>query len=137
MKAYFDSSALAKGYVLELGTEDVRELLESCTAVATCTLGVAEVISVLCRHVRERRLPRQQYLTVKATLMADAADMELVQITDSVLNQSVHLLESSALGGADALHIASALVWEADLFVSSDARQLEAARRAGLSCGAV
>jgi predicted nucleic acid-binding protein len=32
----------------------------------------------------------------------------------------------------DALHIACALEWGAEVFVSADARQLAAARRAGL-----
>lgn len=137
MRGYFDTSALAKGYLHEPGTKEVRDLLESCTAVATCTLGLTEVVSVLCRNVRERRLPKSQYLDIRATFLADMADLDIVLLTESVFGRSIHLLETSALAGADALHIASAIEWEAEIFVSSDARQLEAARRAGLSCEAV
>jgi len=32
----------------------------------------------------------------------------------------------------DAIHVACALEWQADLFVTSDRRQFEAARNAGL-----
>jgi predicted nucleic acid-binding protein len=34
----------------------------------------------------------------------------------------------------DALHVASAIAWKADLFVTSDKRQFQAAKKAKLKC---
>jgi predicted nucleic acid-binding protein len=44
----------------------------------------------------------------------------------------VELLERWPLGSSDALHIACAAEWSAQLFVSADGRQCRAARAYGL-----
>jgi len=46
-------------------------------------------------------------------------------------------VEASPVRAADALHVAAALVWKAELFVTADQRQLVAARKAGLKVQAV
>ncbi len=42
-------------------------------------------------------------------------------------------LEISPVRAMDALHVACALEWGADVFASSDDRQLKAAKKAGLT----
>jgi predicted nucleic acid-binding protein len=42
------------------------------------------------------------------------------------------ILEDSPVRAADALHVACALEWKTELFVSSDKRQISAAKKAGL-----
>jgi predicted nucleic acid-binding protein len=49
-----------------------------------------------------------------------------------VIKQSIHILETSSVRSLDALHIACALEFEAEAFVSSDTQQLSAAKAAGL-----
>jgi predicted nucleic acid-binding protein len=49
-----------------------------------------------------------------------------------VIKKSIELLEKDTLRTMDALHIGCALEWEAELFVSSDKRQILAAKKAGL-----
>ena len=46
---------------------------------------------------------------------------------------AVTLLENNVLRAMDALHVAGALVWQADLFVTADRRQFAAAQQAGLN----
>jgi aspartate/methionine/tyrosine aminotransferase len=50
---------------------------------------------------------------------------------------SIVAIKASPVRAADALHVAAAKVWGADLFVSADDRQLTAARKAGLTAKAV
>ena len=57
----------------------------------------------------------------------------VVQLTPEVVRFSLELLEDSPLRTMDALQVASALAWGADLFCSADSRQVAAARRAGLT----
>ena len=95
-------------------------------------LCVPETVSALNRRRRERNLTRSQYDSVKRRLVEDVRDADIVNLTTSVVGLSVAVLEASPVRALDALHIACALEWEADLFVSSDNRQLAAARRAGL-----
>jgi predicted nucleic acid-binding protein len=64
--------------------------------------------------------------------MDDVSDATVLQITPSVVARSVKLLESNALRALDSLHVACALEWRADLFVTSDRRQFMAAKNSGL-----
>jgi predicted nucleic acid-binding protein len=57
----------------------------------------------------------------------DVRDATVLQITPSVVSGSVKLLEGNVLSALDALHVACALEWQVDLFVTSDKRQFKAA----------
>jgi uncharacterized protein with PIN domain len=95
MKVFFDTSALTKRYVEEEGSERVRDLCTSADALAVSVLVVPELISTLCRLVREGRLSSEDYRSLKSAVQTDLSD--------------------------------------ADLFVSADRRQVEAADREGLA----
>ena len=49
-------------------------------------------------------------------------------LTETVVATSVALLERSSVRALDAMHIAAALEWSAELFVTADERQLRAAK---------
>jgi predicted nucleic acid-binding protein len=132
MKLAVDSSAFAKRYVQEAGSDKLDRFLESASELAFCVILVPEIISGLNRRLRERILTIADYRAVKKQLMDDVRDATVLQITPSVISRSVKLLESNVLRSMDALHIASALEWRADLFVTSDRRQFTAATNTGL-----
>jgi len=96
-------------------------------------IALPEIISAFCRLHREVRITDAQYQQLKSLLMADIEDAALCDLTPAVLAQAVSSLENNVLRGMDAIHIGSAVVLKADIFVSSDKRQCEAAARAGLS----
>jgi predicted nucleic acid-binding protein len=56
----------------------------------------------------------------------------IINLTEEVISNTIKLLETSALRAIDALHIACALEWGTELFVSSDKKQIHAAGQAGL-----
>ena len=62
----------------------------------------------------------------------DVHDATILQVTPAVVSRSVKLLENNVLRAMDALHIACALEWKADLFITSNKRQLDAAINSGL-----
>ncbi len=64
--------------------------------------------------------------------MEDVHDAIVLQVTPAVISHSVKLLETNVLRAMDALHIACALEWQAELFVTADKRQYKAAQNAGL-----
>lgn len=132
MKLICDSSAFAKRYVLEDGSEILDHLLQRASQLALCTIVVPEIISGLNRRRREQILLSDDYRTIKRNLMEDVHDAIVLQITPSVISHSVSLLENNTLRAMDALHIACALEWQAELFATADRRQLNAAQNAGL-----
>lgn len=132
MKACLDSSAFAKRFVEEQGSDAVEAVCAQASELGLSVLCVPEVISALNRRLRERVLTPPQYLQAKQRLLDDVRDADIIQLTPSVVGSAIHVLEASPVRAMDALHIACALEWGADLFGSADARQLAAAKRAGL-----
>ena len=132
MKAFLDTSAFAKRYVAEQGSEKVLDVCLKADSLVVSVICLPELISTLSRLVREKRLARPTYRKLKADAMADLADVDICQITPEVLASVVSLLERQPLRAMDALHVACALACEPDVFVSADRRQLSAASKAGL-----
>jgi predicted nucleic acid-binding protein len=132
MNLFSDSSALAKRYIADEKSEEFDRLLEGSDSLAVSVLCLPEIISALCRRLRERFLTRAQYAAAKVALEADLADTTVIALTDEVLLSGIRLLESHPLRASDGIQIASALAWRADAFASADARQCAAARAAGL-----
>ena len=133
MKIFLDTSAFAKRYVAEHGSDKVLELCQQADSLVVSVICLPELISTLSRLLREKKFTKANYQKLKGDVMADLADIDICQITPDILVSVVPLLETHPLQAMDALHIACALAVEPDFFISSDHRQLLAARKAGLT----
>jgi predicted nucleic acid-binding protein len=133
VRVFFDTSAFAKRYVEEPGSERVRELCATAHSLGLSILVVPELIATLCRLVREGQISAAEYLGTRDALLADLADSDLCPLDEPVLTRTLECLEGNALRAADAVHVASALAYPSDLFVSADRRQIAAARKEGLT----
>ena len=132
MRVYFDASAFAKRYIDEAGSGAVLHWCEQATELVLAIIAVPELISALCRMQREGRLTAVQYEQIKRDLAADIEDVMIVDTSPQVVQRAIGILEASPLRGMDALHVAAALTASAEIFLSADKRQCEAAERAGL-----
>jgi len=132
MKTYLDSSSFAKRFINEIGSDQVEAICAKATELGLGVLCVPEIVSALNRRRRERTLTPNQYSSAKRRLIEDIRDADIIDLTVSVIGSSITVLEASPIRALDALHVACALEWGADLFVSSDKRQLAAAKLAGL-----
>jgi uncharacterized protein len=133
VKVVFDSSSFAKRYIVEPGSEQVDAILQNTSQLGLSVLCAPEIVSALNRRIREVVLPKAKYDQIKAQLAADVGDAVILQLTPDVVATAVTLLENNVLRAMDALHVASALIWQADLFVTADRRQFAAAQQAGLN----
>lgn len=132
MRIFFDSSAFAKRYVDEEGSDAVEALCAEASVVALSILCVPEIISALNRRQREGDLSPEKYQMAKSQLAVEVADTSIVNILPEVIADAVSILENNPVRAMDALHIACALRCQAELFVTSDANQLKAAENTGL-----
>jgi len=132
VKVFLDTSAFAKRYVAEHGSDKVMALCLKADSLVVSVICLLELISTLSRLVREKKLAKADYRKLKGAAMGDLADVDICHLTPDVLVSVVSLLESNPLRAMDALHVACALAVEPDIFVSADHRQLSAARKAGL-----
>lgn len=132
MKLFLDSSAFAKRFVDEPGSQKVERLCLQADELGLSVICVPEIVSALNRRLREGHLTRQEYAHAKRCMAFDVRDADIVNLTPDVVQLSIGVLERHPLRAMDAIHVACALAWEADLFASSDLRQVTAAKAAGL-----
>jgi len=132
VRVFFDSSGLAKRYIRERGSDEVEKILSVAGELGLSVIAPAEVISALSRLRRQRAIAQGQYDLAKRALFSDLEDVSVVGVTNSVVAGAIGLLEEYSIRTLDALHVASAAEWKADLFVSSDKRQIAAAVGRGL-----
>lgn len=131
---YFDSSAFVKLVVEETGSDLAAALWDGCDAAVSSRLAYPEVRAALAAAGRAQRLdPADQSLAER--LWEDYwAATRTVELTESLTAHAGALAAQHALGGADAVHLASLLaVGTADtLFAVWDQRLRAGAQAAGV-----
>lgn len=132
MRLFFDSSAFVKRFVAEKGSDEVETLCLNASVIALSSICLPEIISAMNRRLREKSITRKDYRLIKNRMIEEFEDIEIINIVPEVVSKSVSLLEKNNLRTLDALHIASAIAWKCDLFVSADKRQIMAAKKSGL-----
>lgn len=132
MLTFFDSSAFAKRYMEETGSNEIEKLCLETDSIALSSICFPEIISALNRRLRENNLTKKEYLLIKDKMLEEFDSLEIINLVMEVIAKAISLLEKNNLRTLDAIHIASALIWKAELFVSADKRQILAAKKAGL-----
>jgi predicted nucleic acid-binding protein len=129
MRLFIDSSALAKRYVSEPGTDAVLRRCLEADEIVLSVLCAPELISAFNRLHREKKISASAYRRLKDDLAADLAQATIVDLTPSVVNRTVFCLEREPFRALDAVQVASAMEFLCDLFITADRRQSAAATR--------
>lgn len=140
MIRYFDASALAKRYVEEADSEQVRRFL-SQGIPATCRLSEVEITSALIRRWREGDLGEDERDRALRAVREDFSALTVVELVPEVVALAGHLLLRHRLRAADAVQLSSCLylrrkIGRAIELVAFDGRLGEAAGREGLAMAA-
>lgn len=133
MKIFFDTSSFVKRFVEEIGSKEADDLCQKASELGLSIICFPEIVSALNRKLRSEIITKEIYLDLKGEVLEDIVDADIINLTPSVLNRTTELLEKNALRSLDAIHLACAIEWKADLFVSSDERQVTAATDSGLN----
>jgi len=132
MKIFFDSSAFIKKFINEPGSRDVDEYCQQASTLGLSVICLPEMMSALNRKVREDALSLEHYFIVKEQIIEDIEDIHIINLVPEVVSRSIALLENNRLRSLDALHLSCAIIWNCELFISSDQRQILAAEYSGL-----
>jgi predicted nucleic acid-binding protein len=129
--AYFDTSVLVKRYVKEEGSTSARHLLQRYRFLSSAVAPV-EVLSALSRRRAVGELAQRDFLAIRSRLHKDRRYWELVEVGAIVISQAGELVQKTGLRTLDALHVASALTFQAASgltipFITADIRQRDAA----------
>ena len=143
---FFDSSALAKRYLSEVGTAWVRTLVAPITGhtIWIAELTEVEVASALAARQRAPRgITRQERdATVALLALHCGSEYRLVALNRSILDAAIDLTQRHRLRAYDAVQLATALAANAALlaagllgptFVAADGDLIAAARAEGLA----
>lgn len=135
--AYFDTSALIKRYVEELGRREVLELLRKNRCVISAILPV-EVRSALRRRVADKTIDAKRVPTVLKRFAADRPYWTVIEVSSEILAAAEVLSGAHPLRALDSIHVASAKLFgdrtaaQTFTFVSADAHQTRVAEALGL-----
>jgi predicted nucleic acid-binding protein len=105
--AYCDTSSLVKLYVAEPDSDEISELVQRASVVATSVVAYAEARAAFARRRRERHLSAAGHARILAQLDADWSAWLTVDVTEPLARAAGHLAARFGLRGFDAIHLAS------------------------------
>ena len=143
---YFDASALAKRYIEEVGSDKIDFLFENIPLwrLLCLTIGAAEVFWICIRQRNDGRIRVNQFTQATGHLeheiINDQSNFRKISVPDSLVWDSMRLIEAHSLNSVDALVLRSALDTATELrstddrlvLVASDQRLLRSDRAEGL-----
>jgi uncharacterized protein len=132
--SYFDANAFVKLVVEEAGSDLAEQLWDASTEVISSLLAYPEVRAALAAAHRAGRIDDRQLDTAEDEFEAFWASVRTLELTEALARIAGHECRTHALGGADGVHLASALaaVDAGVLVVTWDRRLSDGARAAGL-----
>lgn len=113
MTTYFvDTSAVAKRYLIEVGTHWIRALLDSNSAnsIVSCDFTPVEFFSLVSRRIREGKLSSSDASQLRQAFLAHhQVDYFSIPVDKSILTQARNLVTKYPLRPPDAIQLACAL----------------------------
>jgi predicted nucleic acid-binding protein len=129
--AFLDTSAYARRYLPQAGSEKIRTLMRSRRAVAVSRLAFAETCAAIARAHRERAISLETRDEIIARLPDDFAELDVIEPRRQVIEHVAVLVKTHPLRAYDAMQLASCLhlrsraateLWCADGDLSAAAR---------------
>ena len=134
MKIFLDTSALAKRYVQEPGSEELEELFSSvATEVFVSTLAFVEFAAAMGRKLRSKEIAKASARKAIRELEKDWYDLFVkISWTENLAESAASIALQYSLKGADAVHLALFKEVSAELFIASDNQLIQTAKKMGM-----
>ncbi len=135
MTRFFDTSALSKRYISEVGSQAVRATLRS-SEVTVARIACAELAASVARACRLGAITEAQRNAILSRLAEDFSRLNIVEIRPALVALVPNLVIKHPLRGYDAVQLAAALTVQASghavEFWCTDATLCAAATAEGL-----
>ena len=115
MIVYFDSSALVKRYIAEPASAHVETLVAEASVAATSLITRAEVAAALAKAVRLNWLTHDVAARALKAFQQHWSVLFRLNIREATIERAEGLAWEQGLRGYDAVHLASALLWQSGL----------------------
>lgn len=137
MNLYLDTSALVKRYIVEAGSDDVNRWIAEAELIATSIMTRAEANAALARAVRMGSISAQTGEKAVRLLTSHWPKYIKASVSEKTVSRAAELAWSLGLRGYDAVHLASAEMWQSVLggtviLVTYDRQLAEGSQQIGL-----
>lgn len=134
---FCDTSALAKLYVREDGTEAVAAQAAASDAIAVCRIAWVEIMSALARRAREQPGDAPAIAQARRQFALDWPHYLTLEVTQHLVELAGEYADAFALRAYDSVQLAAAQTLNRELpgevrFACHDARLGKAARLLGI-----
>lgn len=132
---YFDTSALLKKYLLEIGSKQVLDLFREDEKIAISSkITLLEGCHGITRKCREENVSASLYKKLLKQFQQEFKEFKIIELSSRVFQESQRLIQTYALKTLDSIHVASAFLLKQEgmhqvHFVSCDLEQLEVAKK--------
>lgn len=135
---YFDTSALAKWYLNEAGSDDVETYIQEHGPVDISELTIVEMRSLLGRRRRERNIDPKMEIKIFATFEEDIRKRYLIchSLPEGLAKGAVNLMSvhpELPIRTLDALHLMIAKEIQAEVLATADHVMVAGAKAMGFS----
>ncbi|MGH7728084.1 MAG: type II toxin-antitoxin system VapC family toxin [Vulcanimicrobiaceae bacterium] len=114
MLLYLDTSALAKLYVDEDGSQSVRDAVHDAHVSGTSAIAYVELRAALARRRRGGSLSATAHRQARRDIEADWLRLFVVSLDDDIVRKAGDASERYGLRAYDAVHLACAVAFQAE-----------------------
>ena len=112
---YLDTSALVKQYVQESGSREVQRLIKSADHSGTSLITRSEMAAALARAVRMKIFPAGEAEAAWNQFLGEWSTLSRLNVSKQIVDRAAALAWEFPLRGYDAVHLASAVLWQETL----------------------
>lgn len=110
----------------------MRQQVTDVDEVAVSSICLSESFATLNRLQRDKKLTKQEYKSLKTDIHDFVQQIQMLELDYPVIARSIEVSEKAPVKGMDAIHIATAINWESNKFLTADKQQATAGKSNGL-----
>ena len=120
MRLFVDTSSLFKKYVEESGSDALEKWLSKASEIAVAPVTWIEINVALERRLRNKIVSPEKANWLRAEIKKDFAYFFQIIWNENLEDKAVHLIRQHTLKTMDAIQLASGILSEAEVFITSD-----------------
>ena len=129
MRGFLDTSSLCKKYIEEDGSEILVKFLNDLSQVVVSPICWIEMHSAVERRIHGKEITPAQRIQIYQEMRIDFNFFGRVIWNDDLEHKSVEFIQRYQLRTLDSMQLASAFLSEAEIFITSDKKLFDTAKK--------
>jgi predicted nucleic acid-binding protein len=120
MVVFLDTSALAKRYIEETGTEEILSYFNESNQIVLSSITPIEISSVFSRRQREHSFSLEIYDEILTVWKEDQSVFSYTHFDSKLVESAIMIVQKAVIKTLDAIQLASAYCSPIDKFITAD-----------------